>query len=145
MKTLQPLLVKFYLLASIGVTGCSQANTQVGSQSGSAPITSLSYLPVATPIHAFYLGHSLNSDKPDQVQAILAAQNMGNFTFREQFIPGSPLRWHWNEAAPGGSQPYIENGTYGFDPTFNQNLYHALDGGLISHLIVTDSVPRGGA
>jgi len=83
-------------------------------------------------LHAFYIGHSLSSDIPDMVQSL--ARSAGkNFAFKEQFIPGAPLRWQWNEGR-----------SHRGEPQFQANFDQALPGGGFNVLVVTDSVPRGG-
>jgi hypothetical protein len=86
----------------------------------------------AEPIKAFYIGHSLASDIPDMVQS-LARDSGTPFGFKEQNIPGAPLRWQWNEGR-----------THSGEPQYQANFDKALPGGLFNVLVVTDSVPRGG-
>ncbi|MCC5877874.1 MAG: hypothetical protein JJU11_16765 [Candidatus Sumerlaeia bacterium] len=87
-------------------------------------------------INAFYIGHSLISDIPDMVMALAAAHpDAGAFTFREQNIPGAPLRWQWDEQ---------DRDTEIVEPTY-QGLFHVhLPTGEYDTLVLTDSVPRGG-
>lgn len=87
-------------------------------------------------INAFYIGHSLISDIPDMVMALAAAHpDAGEFTFRDQNIPGAPLRWNWEEQDRDSSI---------VEPNF-QGLFHIhLPSGEYDTLVLTDSVPRGG-
>jgi hypothetical protein len=101
---------------------------------GAVIAASLASFPLraAPDIHAFYVGHSLTSDIPDMVQSL--AQSAGRqFSFKEQFIPGAPLRWQWNEGR-----------NHRGEPQFQANFDQALPSGQFNVLVVTDSVPRGG-
>lgn len=86
-------------------------------------------------VNAFYIGHSLTSDIPDMVQSLAASApaSAGRFTFKEQFIPGAPLRWQWDKVAEFKGEPQFR---VRFDEALATGRYHAL--------VVTDSVPRGG-
>jgi hypothetical protein len=88
-------------------------------------------------VSAYFVGHSLMSDIPDIVTHITNEMRPGSMSFREQDVAGAPLRWHWEETGPGGADP-IETGD------FTHQIHEALASGLYSHLVVTDSVPRGG-
>lgn len=81
-------------------------------------------------VKAFYIGHSLTSDIPDMVRA-LATDADCTFTFKEQFIPGAPLRWQWEKPKSG-------------EPQFQAMYDQELPRGGYDALVVTDSVPRGG-
>ena len=79
-------------------------------------------------VDAVYIGHSLISDIPDMVMAISG----GKFKFREQFIPGAPLRWQWEEPTRKGEH----------EPQF-RGVYDKLIGANTDVLVMIDSVPRG--
>lgn len=81
----------------------------------------------------FYIGHSLMSDIPDMVQALAKSAGI-RFDFKEQFIPGAPLRWQWKEGR-----------SHRGEPQFQDNYDKALPDGNYDALVVTDGVPRGGA
>jgi polyhydroxybutyrate depolymerase len=86
-------------------------------------------------VRAFYIGHSLNSDVPDLVAAI--AKGKVEFRFREQFIPGAPLRWQFDEKmreAEKRSKP---------EPQFQGFWFDAFAKGDLTALVMIDSVPRG--
>lgn len=87
------------------------------------------------PISAFYIGHSLNSDIPDMVAAF--AKGTVEFSFREQFIPGAPLRWQWDEQA----KPAAERATFG--DRYRVHWFDAFPKGDLTALVLVDSVPRG--
>lgn len=82
----------------------------------------------AQSVNAFYIGHSLESDIPDMVMALAGA----DFKFKEQNIPGAPLRWQWD-------QPTRKSD---FEPTF-QAAYDKGITGATNVLVMIDSVPRG--
>lgn len=84
------------------------------------------------PLEAVYIGHSLASDVPDFVMALATPER---FTFKEQFIPGSPLRWHWEETTrtEKAGQDHFR-GSYDKIITAQTDL-----------LVIIDSVPRGEA
>lgn len=84
--------------------------------------------------HAFYIGHSLISDIPDMVAALANAHPDVAFTFREQFIPGAPLRWQWEERDRQSE----------YEPSFQGRYHIHLATGEYDTLVATDSVPRGG-
>ncbi len=79
-------------------------------------------------VNAVYIGHSLTSDIPDMVMAIAGPR----FKFKEQFIPGSPLRWHWDEPTRKSDQEPSFRGVYDKIITSNTNV-----------VVMIDSVPRG--
>ncbi len=95
--------------------------------------------PAAPPTRIFYIGHSLFSDVPDLVTHLAGGSSQAP-PWKEQFIPGAPLRWQWGEKerseAPGYHSP--------FEPQFRQGWFTALPGGRYDALVVVDSVPRGG-
>jgi len=82
-------------------------------------------------LRAFYIGHSLQSDIPDIVRSLAGESK---FAFREQFIPGAPLRWQWGEA---------ERKNAGMEPSFQQR-YDLAAQDNYQVLVLVDSVPRGG-
>lgn len=82
----------------------------------------------AADVNAFYIGHSLESDIPDMVMALAGSE----FRFREQNIPGAPLRWQWEEATRTSS----------FEPQF-QAVYTRGITPATTDLVLIDSVPRG--
>lgn len=79
-------------------------------------------------VNAVYIGHSLISDIPDMVMAISGPK----FKFKEQFIPGAPLRWQWEEPTREPRQGDNFRGVY--DKLINSDT---------SVLVMVDSVPRG--
>lgn len=85
---------------------------------------------------AFYIGHSLISDIPDMVRSLAASApaSDGRFAFKEQFIPGAPLHWQWNQ---------VEK--FEGEPMYRVRFDGALATGRYDALILTDGVPRGGA
>ena len=86
-------------------------------------------------IRAFYIGHSLNSDIPDLVASL--AKGKVDFSFREQFIPGAPLRWQFDEKtreAEKRSKP---------EPQYQGFWFEAFPKGDLAALVMVDSVPRG--
>ncbi len=85
------------------------------------------------PLRVFYIGHSLQSDIPDMVKSLAASAGGRAFEFKEQFIPGAPLRWQWNEGRQHAGEPV-------FQGTFDRELA----AGKWGALVLTDSVPRGG-
>lgn len=82
----------------------------------------------ATSVNAVYIGHSLISDIPDMVMAISETK----FKFKEQFIPGAPLRWQWEEPTRKPGQGDNFRGVYDKLITPSTNV-----------LVMVDSVPRG--
>lgn len=91
-------------------------------------------------IQVYYLGHSLISDVNDMAMSILNYIEEDSFTFDEQEIPGCPLSWHWDETQAGGLDPFISD-----REIHMRQLHEALDSGDYSHIVITDSVPRGGS
>ena len=89
------------------------------------------------PKSVYFVGHSLLTLIPDFVAHMTNSMRADSFTFREQNVPGAPLRWHWEESGPGDGSPVGE-----WD--FNHQIHDALASGLYTHVVVTDSVPRGG-
>lgn len=81
-----------------------------------------------TSVNAVYIGHSLISDVPDMVMAIAGPK----FKFTEQFTPGAPLRWQWEEPTRKPNQGDNFRGVYDKLITPNTNV-----------LVMVDSVPRG--
>jgi len=79
-------------------------------------------------VDAVYIGHSLISDIPDMVMALAGER----FKFREQFVPGAPLRWQWDEPTRKGDH----------EPQF-RGVYDKLIGANTDVLVMVDSVPRG--
>jgi len=82
----------------------------------------------AQAVDAVYIGHSLISDIPDMVAAI----SPDRFRFKEQFIPGAPLRWQWEEPTRKGDH----------EPQF-RGVYDRLISSSTDVLVLIDSVPRG--
>ncbi|MFW5697289.1 MAG: hypothetical protein ACOCX1_01870 [Fimbriimonadaceae bacterium] len=80
----------------------------------------------------FYIGHSLMSDVPDMVEALVETEG-AEVEWQEQFILGAPLRWQWDQPSRGDDQ---------FESTY-QTLYTDGITAETTDLIVTDSVPRG--
>lgn len=90
-------------------------------------------------INAYYLGHSLISGINDMAMYILNEEQPGSFDFDEQEIPGCPLSYHWDSTESGPGE-FVSN------PDIHMvQLHAALDSGNYNHIVVTDSVPRGGA
>lgn len=109
------------------------------------PSTMLAAIAVAAPLSAqeptgpldvFYIGHSLVSDIPDMVRGLDRASGSAavGMAFREQFIPGAPLRWQWEE----------QQRTTTFEPVYQGAFHQHLPRGGYEVLVATDSVPRGG-
>lgn len=88
---------------------------------------------VARDLSAFYIGHSLISDIPDMLKSIADSAPSTTFTFKEQFIPGAPLRWQWDKVSE-----------FKGEPMYRVRFDEALATGRYDVLVVTDSVPRGG-
>jgi hypothetical protein len=90
-------------------------------------------------IRAFYIGHSLNSDIPDMVASFASGGCAGgdakSITFREQFIPGAPLRWQWGERDRDSAQRMKGD-------QFRVAWFDAFATGAIDALVMVDSVPR---
>lgn len=89
----------------------------------------------ARDVNAFYIGHSLISDVPDMTASLAASApaSAGRMRFKEQFIPGAPLRWHWDQ---------VEK--FEGEPRFRVRFDRALGSGEHDVLVLTDGVPRGG-
>lgn len=79
-------------------------------------------------VNAFYIGHSLMSDIPDMVGALAG----DSFQFKEQFIPGAPLRWQWDEPTRN-PQPGDQF----------RGVYDKMITAQTTHLVMIDIVPRG--
>lgn len=97
-------------------------------------------LPAATETRrtsAFYIGHSLNSDIPDMVKALMDATPRESFRFREQFIPGAPLRWQWEEQAREPEKRAR------LERTHQGHWFDWLPDGSWNALVLVESVPRG--
>jgi hypothetical protein len=86
-------------------------------------------------IRAFYIGHSLSSDIPSMVKGLVDSEGREKFSFRYQDIPGAPLRWQWEEKDRKSE----------FEPHFGGRYHIHLPSGDFNVMVVTDSVPRGGA
>jgi polyhydroxybutyrate depolymerase len=87
------------------------------------------------PIRAFYIGHSLHSDIPDIVARL--GDGTPLFSFREQFIPGAPLRWQWEERDRDPSKRAAT------EPQFRGAWFEDFPKGDLTALVLVDSVPRG--
>jgi polyhydroxybutyrate depolymerase len=87
------------------------------------------------PIRAFYIGHSLHSDIPDIVSRLGDGSPL--FSFREQFIPGAPLRWQWEERDRDPAKRAM------VEPQFQGRWFEAFPKGDLTALVLVDSVPRG--
>lgn len=118
--------------------------TVLFSVGGMMALRSLPFLPLVvlwmasiahaeTEVEAFYIGHSLTSDIPDLVKALAEDAAGVEFSFKEQNIPGAPLRWQWNEGK-----------SHEGEPQFQGRYDEELATGDFNALVVTDSVPRGG-
>jgi polyhydroxybutyrate depolymerase len=90
-------------------------------------------------VRAFYIGHSLMSDIPDMVKALAEATPGISFRFKEQFTPGAPLRWQWDEKTrdPEKRSPP--------EPQFRGFWFDVLPTKEWNALVLIDSVPRGNA
>lgn len=90
----------------------------------------------ARDIDAFYIGHSLISDVPDMAASLAASApaSAGRLRFKEQFIPGAPLRWQWDQ---------VEK--FEGEPMYRVRFDRALATGDYEAFVLTDGVPRGGA
>jgi hypothetical protein len=86
---------------------------------------------LASPVKAFYIGHSLATDIPDFV-ASFAKQKGYPFSFKDQNYPGAPLSMQWAE--PKRRKP--------LDPQFGAYYDQFLPQG-VNVFVLTDSVPRG--
>lgn len=111
------------LLLAVGCVSSSPTQTVAPTPVAVADVQS------PTEIKAVYIGHSLESDIPDMVSAIAG----GRLSFKEQNIPGAPLRWQWEEAERRELQP---------EPTF-QGIYDTIITADTDVLVLIDSVPRG--
>lgn len=83
---------------------------------------------IQSPVNAVYIGHSLISDVPDMVMSLAGS----SFRFKEQFIPGAPLGWQWDEPSRKGDH----------EPEF-RGVYTKLITSRTDVLVMVDSVPRG--
>ena len=81
-------------------------------------------------VNAVYIGHSLASDVPDMVKALAGETN---FDFKEQFIPGSPLRYQW-DAVSRSEKPGQDH---------YRDIYTEIITPQTDILVLIDSVPRG--
>lgn len=118
---------RFFLLAAgwvVAGCGVSANHAAVESKSGAQ-----SPEPSSVQVTAVYIGHSLESDIPDMVDALAG----GRLVFKEQFTPGAPLRWQWQA---------VERGDKEYEPTF-QGRYDQIISADTEHLVLIDSVPRG--
>lgn len=88
-----------------------------------------------SPINAFYLGHSLTSDIPTMTRSIVNGVAPAHFEYLYQEVLGSPLSWHWHETSEA-THPHN-------DELHVDYLLSSLRSGNITHLVITDSVPRG--
>jgi hypothetical protein len=95
----------------------------------------------------FAIGHSLNSDIPDMVAGLWAAERerqgadapggLVPFRFKEQFIPGAPLRWQWEE------RDRAKEKRAPLEPQFRGAYFEEFAKGGWDALVMVDSVPRG--
>lgn len=84
--------------------------------------------------NVFFIGHSLMSEIPGMTKSLVEKNPRYRFGLRHQDIPGSPLRYHWEQK----DRPDMGEPIYG-------GRYHIhLKTGEFDTLILTDSVPRGG-
>ncbi len=91
------------------------------------------------PEKVFFIGHSLISDIPDMVAAFSATPPVKRFAFKEQFIPGAPLRWQWEEPERAKKPDYKST----FVPQF-QAIYEAeLKSGAYDALVLVEGSPLG--
>lgn len=85
--------------------------------------------------NVFFIGHSLMSEIPGMTKSLVEKNPRQRLGLRHQDIPGSPLRYHWDQK----DRPDMGEPIYG-------GRYHVhLKSGEFDTLILTDSVPRGGA
>lgn len=83
---------------------------------------------------AFYIGHSLSDQIAEMLMSMTKNHPTINFDAVYQTIPGSPLRWNWdNGAAYTPSPPFY----YGYNDPVG-----GLPNGTFTTLVLTESVPR---
>lgn len=95
----------------------------------------------------YSIGHSLSSDIPDLVAGLWAAERerqdadapggLVPFRFKEQFIPGAPLRWQWEE------RDRAKDKRAQLEPQFRGAYFEEFAKGGWDALVMVDSVPRG--
>lgn len=95
----------------------------------------------------YSIGHSLSSDIPDLVAGLWAAERerqdadapsgLVPFRFKEQFIPGAPLRWQWEE------RDRAKDKRAQLEPQFMGAYFEEFAKGGWDALVMVDSVPRG--
>lgn len=84
--------------------------------------------------NVFFIGHSLMSEIPGMTKSLVEKDPRQRFGLRHQDIPGSPLRYHWDQK----DRPDMGEPIYG-------GRYHIhLKTGEFDTMVLTDSVPRGG-
>lgn len=91
------------------------------------------------PERVFFVGHSLISEVPDMVASLCAAPPISKLTFKEQFIPGAPLRWQWAEAERAKAPGYAP----GYEPQFRGAYHVELAKGGWDALVLVEGMPMG--
>lgn len=91
------------------------------------------------PERVFFIGHSLISDVPDMVGSLCAAAPVAKFAFKEQFIPGAPLRWQWEQEQRAKAPGYVSD----FEPRFRGGYDVELAKGGWDALVLVEGVPIG--
>lgn len=91
------------------------------------------------PGRVFFVGHSLISEVPDMVASLCAAPPVTSLTFKEQFIPGAPLRWQWAEAERAKAPGYAP----GYEPQFRGAYHVELAKGGWDALVLVEGMPMG--
>ncbi len=92
------------------------------------------------PGRVFFVGHSLISEIPDMVASLCAAPPVTKLTFKEQFIPGAPLRWQWEEVERAKAPGYAP----GYEGQFRTAYHVELRKGGWDALVLVEGVPMGG-
>lgn len=91
------------------------------------------------PERVFFIGHSLISDVPDMVGSLCAAAPVAKYSFKEQFIPGAPLRWQWEQEQRAKAPGYVSD----FEPRFRGGYHVELAKGGWDALVLVEGVPIG--
>lgn len=91
------------------------------------------------PERVFFIGHSLISDVPDMVGSLCAAAPVAKYSFKEQFIPGAPLRWQWEQEQRAKAPGYVSD----FEPRFRGGYDVELAKGGWDALVLVEGVPIG--
>jgi len=119
--------------AGARVEHAGSAQTKASTREGSEPEVK------RAPERVFFVGHSLISEVPDMVSSLCAAPPVTKLTFKEQFIPGAPLRWQWEEAERAKAPGYAP----GYEPQFRCSYHVELAKGGWDALVLVEGVPMG--